>query len=122
MDNVTDVSIYGVKLDGYDGQMGAAGVTLSSQSPEVEAKFVSELFSFCKARGLPNYALPRLVRLTKQIDINATFKHSKEVLKKRSWNPEQNTDNDRLFWLDGETYKALDPQSWVKITTVKARL
>ena len=55
-----------------------------------------------------------------RIDIGATFKHAKEVLKKRSWKPsdfseEKEGEGDRLYWLDGQVYRRLDERAWKMI-------
>lgn len=47
----------------YDGQAGAAAITLDSPS---EALFMKELYSGLKKTGLPAYAMPRLIRITKE--------------------------------------------------------
>lgn len=46
----------------YDGQAGAAGITLEENSPAVEAELASKLYPELKKRGVPSYAFPRLVR------------------------------------------------------------
>ena len=47
----------------YDGQAGAAAITLETQADDA---FMSNLFKKLKKSGLPNYAMPRLVRITKE--------------------------------------------------------
>ena len=46
----------------YDGQAGAAAIILESP-PE---KFMGRLYVALKKTGLPSYAMPRLVRITKE--------------------------------------------------------
>jgi acyl-CoA synthetase (AMP-forming)/AMP-acid ligase II len=60
---VQDAVVYGVKLASYDGQAGAASITLSSTSDE---EFMSTLFKGLRKTGLPLYAVPRLVRITQE--------------------------------------------------------
>lgn len=121
--NVHDVSVFGVKLPGYDGQAGAAGITLANGSTEAEAQFMATLHQTLRNSGLTVYQVPRLVRLTEQIDTNATFKHVKDILKTRPWDPTSpSAGKDRLYWLDGETYKKLDSDAWASINAGKARL
>jgi chorismate mutase len=45
----------------YDGQAGAAGITL--EDPATEAEFMANLHRELKKKGVPSYAIPRLVRL-----------------------------------------------------------
>lgn len=77
---VEDALVYGVKLAryflfslfcsereadkvSYDGQVGAASITLSSTSDE---DFMRKLYRGLRKTGLPSYAIPRLVRITKE--------------------------------------------------------
>ena len=48
----------------YDGQAGAAGITLEDASPATEENVMASLYSELKKKGVPSYAFPRLVRLT----------------------------------------------------------
>jgi len=119
------VVVYGVKILGYDGQLGAAAITLIDDSPAKQAVYMAEANKHLRSRGLPAYATPRLVRFTKQIAIGTTFKHAKDVYKKRSWNPdpEKHVDTmDTMYWLNGDTYQRLDDLSWSNIETAKAKL
>lgn len=127
---VKDVSCYGVKLAGYDGQAGAAGITLgfdeglsTDQIQQKEDDFMNGLFAELRKRGLTSWQIPRLVRLTGKIETTATFKHVVNILKARSWHPEEAKKvGDRLYWLDGEKYRRLDVVSWTEIEQARARL
>lgn len=50
----------------YDGQAGAAAITLEEHSPAFEAEFMSHLYKILKKKGVPPYAFPRLVRITEK--------------------------------------------------------
>jgi acyl-CoA synthetase (AMP-forming)/AMP-acid ligase II len=60
---VQDAVVYGVKLASYDGQAGAACITLDSEADEA---FMGTLFKGLRKTGLPLYAVPRLVRISKE--------------------------------------------------------
>jgi hypothetical protein len=49
-------------LTSYDGQAGAAAITLNSSTPEKEAAFAADLYIQLRQRGLTGYQVPRLVR------------------------------------------------------------
>jgi hypothetical protein len=53
-------------LISYDGQAGAAGITLLHSSPEAEANFCRTLYSSLRSQGLTTYQIPRLIRFTKR--------------------------------------------------------
>ncbi|CAG8972995.1 hypothetical protein HYALB_00007842 [Hymenoscyphus albidus] len=117
---VIDAVVYGVKLPSYDGQAGAAAITLDTQS---EGPFMAGLHAGLKKTGLPAYAMPRLVRITPQIEENATFKKSKGDLIKKSWiSSDPGNAKDKLYWLNGTVYEKLDSGSWGTIETGKAKL
>lgn len=50
----------------YEGQIGAAGISLAQAGATNEQELMASIYGFLKARGLPNYAIPRLVRITQQ--------------------------------------------------------
>ncbi|KAG9237165.1 putative bifunctional fatty acid transporter/acyl-CoA synthetase [Amylocarpus encephaloides] len=117
---VIDAVVYGMKLPMYDGQAGAAAITLDSSA---EGPFISSLYAGLKKTGLPAYAMPRLVRITPEIEDNATFKKSKGDLIKKSWIAgDKSNGQDKLYWLNGTSYGPLDGESWLKIETGKAKL
>lgn len=57
-----------------------------------------------------------------RIEANATFKKSKNDLIKKSWVASDPNNQDILYWLDGQSYKPLDPTSWGAIETGRAKL
>lgn len=119
---VNDAVVYGVRLDCYDGQAGAAGITLQDHSSTAESGLMKTLYTELKKRGVPSYALPRLVRITEKVDTGVTFKQAKAALMNRGWNPQVDNHGDKLYWLNGSKYERLDEQSWSAIASGKARL
>jgi acyl-CoA synthetase (AMP-forming)/AMP-acid ligase II len=63
---VTDVTVHAVKLDGYDGQAGAAAITLVPSAQGQEDVFAEQLSLSLKKSGLAAYQLPRLIRFIEQ--------------------------------------------------------
>ncbi|KAJ5753561.1 uncharacterized protein N7511_007714 [Penicillium nucicola] len=120
IEGVHDAVVYGVKLAEYDGQAGAAGITL--ESPNVEVELMSNLYAELKKKGVPSYALPRLVRLTEKVATGVTFKQAKGDLTKKGWDPRKDWGGDILYWLDGDKYKKLETESWSEIESGKAKL
>ena len=78
------VLLYGVKLNGYpphffsfqievtymlcryDGQVGVAAITLINSGVKAESAYLEKLYTHLRSRGLPNYAVPRLIRFTNE--------------------------------------------------------
>ena len=127
----------------YDGQAGAAAITLQETSADAEGEFMNHLYKQLKKKGVPSYAIPRLVRLIEayvhssykarhanqamlichasRVTVNATFKQLKGDLVKKAWDPRDGT-GDKLYWLNGSKYEKLDTSSWSSIETGEAKL
>ncbi|KAL4783655.1 hypothetical protein BJX76DRAFT_329459 [Aspergillus varians] len=119
---VHDAVVYGVKLDAYDGQAGAAGITLEEHSGAAATKFMGRLYDALKKKGVPSYAIPRLVRLTEKVATGVTFKQAKGELAKKGWDPVGDCNGDKLYWLNGARYERLTPSSWMSIESGAAKL
>jgi len=64
LEGVVDATIYGMRLDAYDGQAGCAAIFLE-EGANAEM-FMSTLYKQLRKRGVPKYAIPRLVRIERQ--------------------------------------------------------
>ncbi|KAM0331296.1 hypothetical protein ACHAQA_002966 [Verticillium albo-atrum] len=119
LENVQDCSVYAVKLAGYDGQAGAATITL--KDPSQEPEFAEALYKKLRSSGLALYQMPRLVRFRAEIETTATFKKSTGVLKGLPWDPSQNQ-ADSVYWLNGDQFSKIDTTAWSQIESGKAKL
>ncbi|KAF3358299.1 hypothetical protein VdG1_02785 [Verticillium dahliae VDG1] len=119
LEGVQDNSVYAVKLPGYDGQAGAASITLTD--PSRESEFVDSLYSNLRASGLALYQMPRLVRFRALIETTATFKKSTGALKGLSWNPSADQP-DSVYWLNGDRFSKIDMTAWSDIEAGRAKL
>ncbi len=61
LDGVVDATIYGLRLEAYDGQAGCAAIFLQ-KGVDVNS-FMSTLWKKLRKRGVPTYAIPRLIRV-----------------------------------------------------------
>ncbi|KAH7346693.1 putative bifunctional fatty acid transporter/acyl-CoA synthetase [Rhexocercosporidium sp. MPI-PUGE-AT-0058] len=117
IDGIRDSIAWGVLLKMYDGQAGAAAVTLED---DVSADGVIRvMYDALTSTGLPYYALPRLVRITDSIPVGPTLKHQKKSLVEKPWNPQHPSNepgiSNQLYWLNGTRYERLDEKSWSRI-------
>jgi acyl-CoA synthetase (AMP-forming)/AMP-acid ligase II len=64
LEGVVDATIYGLRLDVYDSQAGCAAIFLE-EGTNAEM-FMSTLYKQLRKRGVPKYAVPRLVRVERQ--------------------------------------------------------
>jgi acyl-CoA synthetase (AMP-forming)/AMP-acid ligase II len=63
---VIDATVHAVKLDGYDGQAGAAAITLAAADRHQEEDFAHQLCRRLIKSGLTTYQMPRLIRFIEQ--------------------------------------------------------
>ena len=118
---VQDVVIVGKVLKGYDGQAGAAAISLSASTKQEEDAFMAELYDNLKKKGVPKYAFPRLAIITDEIKVGDTFKHAKQVVKAVQWD---SVTGGKKYYLDvaNGKYLPLDQVSWGRIESGKAKL
>lgn len=121
IEDVQDATVYGVRLTKYDGQAGGAAIELKENSQQVEEKVMKGLYELLRKKGLPGYAIPRLVRITRSIGSGVTFKQAKMEVAKKLWTPEE-AGGDTLYWLDGMVYRTLDGNGWRRIELGLAKL
>lgn len=127
---VKDAVVVGRRLNKYDGQAGTALIVLDTESEkqgagQSEAAFMTRLFKELRSKGVPRYAVPRLVLVRGDlVDVGDTFKHAKAVVKNIAWGVPDQSGSTRQYYLDleSETFKALDSDSWSRIDSGKAKL
>jgi len=77
---IKDASVYGVAVPGADGRAGMA--TIVADDGIDLASFRTHL-----AERLPDYAHPVFLRVRDQLDVTATFKHTKNALVRDGYDP-----------------------------------
>jgi fatty-acyl-CoA synthase len=98
---VVEASVYGVAIPGSDGRAGMAAIVSDGalDLAALRAHLVKEL---------PPYARPLFLRLRREIELTATFKHKKTDLVRDSYDPAATTDP--IYFHDAErgVFVALD--------------
>lgn len=85
---VAEAIVFGVKVDGCDGRAGMAA--LLPKEPE-KLLDLDSLACFCMKK-LPEYALPRYVRIIKSLEHTETFKKSKGIVRQEGYDREKVSD------------------------------
>ncbi|KAF9978015.1 hypothetical protein BGZ73_004140 [Actinomortierella ambigua] len=120
---VADVAVYGIPIQSYDGQAGMAAVVLSLKGKEQFQQFCQELYAFLRNRGVPEYAIPRFIRLMDHITATHTHKHQKGKLRMDGIHADK-TNGDKLLILDldKKVYLTLEDKHRQLMAEGKARL
>jgi acyl-CoA synthetase (AMP-forming)/AMP-acid ligase II len=129
---VKDAVVVGKRLGKYDGQAGAAMIVLdpTEKGAVDEKSFMTNLWKNLRAKGVPRYAVPRLVMVRNElVDVGDTFKHAKMVVKNIAWGTSGGdaTAKTRQYYLhmDGDkdpVFQPLDTAVWARIEEGKAKL
>ncbi|KIW25107.1 uncharacterized protein PV07_10772 [Cladophialophora immunda] len=139
---VKDAVVVGKRLAKYDGQVGTALIVLDSainnnsnhEKQEAsgplagEKAFMTRLFQALRGKGVPRYAVPRLVMVRDElVDVGDTFKHAKMVVKNIDWaagstSPDHGRTRKYYLDLEEERFKELDAASWKRIDEGRAKL
>ncbi|KAK6382711.1 hypothetical protein LTS17_003380 [Exophiala oligosperma] len=130
LDGVKDAVVVGRRLGKYDGQAGTALIVLDTESEKTgrgvnEQVFMAGLFKALRSKGVPRYAVPRLVMVREElVDVGDTFKHAKNVVKNIEWGVVDATGGSKKYFLDleDERFKPLDSMAWKRIEEGKAKL
>jgi acyl-CoA synthetase (AMP-forming)/AMP-acid ligase II len=127
---VKDAVVVGKRLNKYDGQAGTALIVLDHEGSEKqgagvagEAVFMSTLFKVLRAKGVPRYAVPRLVMVRRElVDVGDTFKHAKAVVKGIDWSASAVDSKKYYLDVEEERFKELNQAAWSRIQEGKAKL
>lgn len=124
--SVEEVNIYGAAVPGIDGRAGAAAIVWKKDgphavTPENEGEVVKKFGEFMERQVAP-YAIPRFLRIQREIEITATLKHRKVELQKEGVDPEKIAD--RMYWwnLASKRYEPFGGKEYRTLVAGKARL
>lgn len=122
LEGIKDVVVAGRRLDKYEGQAGTAIITLDQGVNE--EKTIGQLCKELTKKGVPKYAIPRLVLVRWElVDVGDTFKHAKMVLKNIAWGTNIVGDgNQYCLDLDKQAYIRLTADAWENIQIGRAKL
>jgi fatty-acyl-CoA synthase len=112
---LVEANVYGVAVPGADGKVGMASVI-------VGARFDLKDLRQHLARSLPSYARPLFVRIQREIDVTATFKHKKAELAQMGFDPSKT--GDEIYFNDAEhdAFVRLDGKLFARIQDGQVRL
>lgn len=112
-----DSNVYGVKVNGCEGRVGMAALTLREGITMDWDRFAAYV-----ADNLPAYARPSFIRIRSEMDITSSFKQCKTVLQMQGFDP--GLIPDPLYFLDSEkkTYRPLTRDCYIGIQAGRFRL
>jgi fatty-acyl-CoA synthase len=112
---VTEATVYGVAIPGTDGRAGMAALVCG---PDVDLAALRHYLANC----LPAYARPVFLRLRRDIELTATFKHRKTELMREGYDP--SIVSDPIYFDDPERqeYARLDVDLFGRINAGAFRL
>ena len=110
-------SVYGVKLPGGDGRAGMIAVIPECRAEEFDLQALGRHFQ----RSLPAYAVPKFVRLNKNLEFTATHKIKKVKVKKDGFDPAKIEDALYVLLPGGSEYQPLKDDIFADIIANKYR-
>ena len=90
---LVEANVYGVAVPGADGKAGMASIV-------VDGRFDLKGLRQHLASRLPPYACPLFVRIRREMDVTATFKHKKGDLARAGFDPSKT--GDEIYFNDSE--------------------
>jgi fatty-acyl-CoA synthase len=112
---IKDANVYGVPVAGHEGRAGMAAL-VADQGIDMKALRAH------LAKELPDYARPRFIRLTSEIDVTGTFKQKKVDLVREGFDP--SAIRDAIYYDDPQqqTFLPLDQAQFQRLMSGTVRL
>ncbi|KAH8881704.1 acetyl-CoA synthetase-like protein [Thozetella sp. PMI_491] len=124
---IMESNVYGVSLPHHEGRAGCAAVVLdpavlTSEGGLPSKEFLKSLADHVR-RGLPRYALPIFIRVSKEGNLmtTGTNKQQKNVLRDQGVDPAKIGD-DKLYWLRKRGYEPFGEKEWKLLNGSKVKL
>ncbi|KAG7522425.1 very long-chain acyl-CoA synthetase-like [Solea senegalensis] len=114
---ISEANVYGVKVEGHEGRIGMAAVTLQDGEEFDCSDVYKQVVNY-----LPAYARPRFIRIQACLELTGTFKMKKVKLVEEGFDPAHI--EDRLYFLDAEdkTYVPLTEDIYAAIASRQIKL
>ena len=97
---VDEANVYGVEVPNHDGRAGCVAITLNKEPNEDLLKSLAHHTT----SGLPKYAVPLFLRVTKVVRTTGNNKQQKHILRNEGIDLAKVGDEDQLYWLRDGTY------------------
>jgi fatty-acyl-CoA synthase len=112
---IRDANVYGVHVAGHEGRAGMAALVVDGPID------LTALHAHI-AKELPDYARPRFLRITREIDVTGTFKQKKINLVREGFDPA--VTDDAMFFDDPElkAFRPLDQAQYQRLASGQVRL
>ncbi|XP_058500335.1 long-chain fatty acid transport protein 2-like [Solea solea] len=114
---ISEANVYGVKVEGHEGRIGMAAVTLQDGEELDCSDVYKQVVNY-----LPAYARPRFIRIQACLELTGTFKMKKVKLVEEGFDPAHI--EDRLYFLDAgeKTYVPLTEDICAAIVSRQIKL
>jgi len=112
---IREANVYGVAVPGAEGRVGMAAVAIDGEL-DLEA-LRKHLIS-----RLPSYARPLFLRIQRELQVTATFKHTKNDLVRDGYNPAATADTIYLNDAERDAFVRVDDEVFNRIQTGQIRL
>ena len=114
--DVNSACAYGVKLEGREGKVGMATITIHPGNPFDGGEIHAHL-----ANSLPAYARPAFIRITETLKTNASFKVRLAEYAEEGFDPSRVSDP--LYFRDDrqQTYRPLDAMNHQRVMDGEVR-
>lgn len=115
--HILEANVYGVKVEGHEGRIGMAAVTLEEGQEFDCSDTYKQVVNY-----LPAYARPRFIRIQPCLEMTGTFKMKKVKLVEEGFDPAHI--KDPLYFLDPEkkTYVPLTKEIYSAIISTEIKL
>jgi fatty-acyl-CoA synthase len=105
---IRDANVYGVVVPGAEGRAGMAAVA-------IDGELNLEAFRTHLIARLPSYARPLFLRIQTELQVTATFKHTKSDLVREGYDPGATSDAIYLNDAERQAFVRIDDEIYDRI-------
>lgn len=128
--DVHEANVYGVALPNHDGRAGCAAIVFNQQiasgntsGPALEPSSATlHSLAVHTLKNLPRFAAPLFIRVMPEMVSTGNNKQQKHVLRTEGVDVSQVSQNDRLYWLQDDTYVPFAQKDWDRLNGGQVRL
>ncbi|KAL8948206.1 MAG: hypothetical protein Q9222_005581 [Ikaeria aurantiellina] len=118
---ISEANVYGVEIPHHEGRAGCAAIVCNDGNGEMDQEALNGVAKHVK-EGLPRYAVPLFLRVTKNMEATGNNKQQKHLLRGQGVEPGKIGGSDRMFWMREGTYKAFTEKDWETLRAGEVKL
>ncbi|KAL8714551.1 MAG: hypothetical protein Q9220_001499 [cf. Caloplaca sp. 1 TL-2023] len=119
---VAEANVYGVEVPKHEGRAGCAAIVCNGTGEQMDQEALDGLAKHAQ-RGLPRYAVPIFLRVTKNMEATGNNKQQKHLLRSQGLEPGKvGESGDLMYWMKDGSYQIFEERDWEGLRAGRVKL